>query len=68
MIISFKMVDGSRIDVPANQYQKEKLIQDLSEDNDLCQWWQVCDENEKLIILRINNIVSITIKGDGDDS
>lgn len=69
MIISFKMVDGSRYDVPANQYQKEKLIQDLSNDggSNAWHWWQICDEHEKLVILNTNNIVSITVKGDADD-
>lgn len=69
MIISFKMIDGSRYDVPANQYQKEKLFQDLSEDGGINAWhWcQVCDENEQLIILNTNSVVSITIKGDADD-
>lgn len=69
MIISFKMVDGSRYDVPANQYQKEKMFQDLSNDggSDGWHWWQICDEYEKLVILNTNNIVSITVKGDADD-
>lgn len=66
MIISFKMVDGSRIDVPANQYQKEKILQDLEGDD--FEYLQVHHDNSKLIILRTNNIVSITIKGDADDS
>ena len=65
MIISFKMVDGSRIDVPANQYQKEKILQDLEGDD--FEYLQVHNDNSKLIILRTNNIVSITIKGDADD-
>ena len=65
MIISFKMVDGSRIDVPANQYQKEKILQDLECDD--FEYLQVHHDNSKLIILRTSNIVSITIKGDADD-
>ena len=65
MIISFKMVDGSRYDVPANKYQKEKILQDLS-GNDF-EYLQVQQNDSKLIILRTNNIVSITIKGDADD-
>lgn len=69
MIISFKMVDGSRYDVPANQYQKEKMFQDLSKDDGIAwHWWQICDEHEKLVILNTSNIVSITLKGDADDS
>lgn len=69
MIISFKMVDGSRYDVPANQYQKAKMFKDLNDDSSINSWhWlQAYDENEKLIILRTNNIVSITINGDADD-
>lgn len=68
MIISFKMIDGSRIDIPANEYQQEKLYQDLNADEkEIWQWWQVYNENEKQIILRTNNIVSITIKRNDDD-
>lgn len=69
MIISFKMVDGSRIDVQANKYQEEKLYQDLNADEkEIWQWWQVYNEEWKKIILRTNNIVSITVKGDDNDS
>ena len=69
MIISFKMVDGSRIDIQANKYQEEKLYQDLNADEkEIWQWWQVYNEEGKKIVLRTNNIVSITVKGDDNDS
>lgn len=69
MIISFKMVDGSRIDIQANKYQEEKLYQDLNADEkEIWQWWQVYNEEGKKIVLRTNNIVSITVKGNDNDS
>ena len=51
--------------MPANQYQKEKILQDLECDD--FEYLQVHHDNSKLIILRTSNIVSITIKGDADD-
>lgn len=65
MIISFKMVDGSRYDVPATFAQKEVMIANLMTGNE--DWYDVYEDERKQIILRASNIVSITIKGDADD-
>ena len=67
MIISFKMLDGSRIDIPATYAQKEAMIGNLMV-NGANEWFDVFDDGNKNIILRGSNIVSITIKGESDDS
>lgn len=65
MVISFKMIDGSRIDVPITKEQQETIIDEIE-----CgyrNWFGFNDGNRELY-LHINNIVSVIIKGDGDDS
>lgn len=63
MRISVKMVDGSRIDVPVAEGQV------FDDDSLKGGWIKAYEDNNKQIILRNSNIISITIlKGDGDDS
>lgn len=64
MVISYKMIDGSHIDVPVQERQK---LNDLTAAL-FSPWVHAYDGDDKRIILRSSNIVSITIKGDGDDS
>lgn len=66
MIISYKMVDGSRIDVPVTSSQKEAMLINLTRSN-TANWFNVFEDERKQILLRASNIVSITIKGDADD-
>lgn len=63
MRISVKMVDGSRIDVPVPEGQE------FDDDSLKGGWIKAYEDNNKQIILRCSNIVSIIInKGDGNDS
>lgn len=67
MIISYKMVDGSRIDVPVTSAQKDAMIINLMRSN-TANWFNVFEDERKQILLRASNIVSITINGEADDS
>lgn len=66
MIISIKMVDGSRIDVLASDDFKKTLVGSIMSGKG--EWFNVLNDGKEDVYLRSNNIVSITIKGDGDDS
>ena len=65
MIISFKMIDGSRIDVLASDDFKKTLVDSIMFRKG--EWFNVFNDGKEDIYLRSNNIVSITIKGDADD-
>lgn len=67
MIISFKMVDGSRIDLPVTHDEKEFLLTRLRLYKEW-QWLEIDRGNDKKIMLKNENIISVTIKGDDNDS
>lgn len=66
MIISYKMVDGSRMDAQITSAQKEAMLLNIFRSNS--NWYNVFEDERKQILLRASNIVSITINGEADDS
>ena len=66
MVVSIKMDDGSRYDYEDSKEQVE-MYQRIWELRGLPRMIPI-EQNNKTVFLNGEHIVSITIKGDGDDS